>query len=186
MLRLKRETSSKPVAARAASTNARVEAGFRSRTGRDIRPRPRKPPPTPPSPCPNSRRVPRLAFQAATSAASSRMTSSPSPSTRASKKGATGSGVEQGGAPPPAPRARGVGPLGPDMVPPVQNAVEQAQPQVGHAHFVQIGEQQGHPQGHGPGVFEDRVDLPAQVLAGPLDAMEKGMVVTKGHDKSVI
>ena len=82
-------------------------------------------------------------------------------------------------------RGRGVGPLGPDVVLPVQDGVEQAQPQVGHAHFVQIGEQQGHPQGHGPGIFDDRVDLPAQVAAGPLDAMEEVVVIGTGHSAVV-
>ena len=78
-------------------------------------------------------------------------------------------------------RGRGVGPLGPDVLLPVQNTVEQPQPQVGHAHFVEIGEEQGYPQGHGPGVFKDRVDLPAQVAAGALDAVEKVMVIGTGH-----
>ena len=83
-------------------------------------------------------------------------------------------------------RGRGIGPLGPDVVFPVQDGVEQAQPQVGHAHFVEVGEQQGHPEGHGPGVFEDGVDLPAQVAAGPLDAMEEVVVIGTSHSQSFI
>ena len=57
---------------------------------------------------------------------------------------------------------------------------------MGHAHFVEIGKEQGHPQGYGPGVFDDRIDLPAQVTAGSLNPREKVMVVAKVHDNSVI
>ena len=62
---------------------------------------------------------------------------------------------------------------------------QQAQPQVGHAHFVEIGEQQGQAQGYPPGIFDDGVDLPAQVAGGPLDAMEEVMVIGTGHNAVV-
>ncbi len=48
--------------------------------------------------CHNSRRVPRLAFQSATSAASSRMTSSAVPQDQGIEEGRHGLGVETGGA----------------------------------------------------------------------------------------
>ena len=105
-------------------------------------------------------------------------------------QGRTGLQAGQGLAPGPEVRlqvrGRGIGPFGPDVLLPVQDAVEQPQPQVGHTHFVEIGEQQAHPQGYGPGVFYDRVDLPAQVTAGPLDAMQKIMIIGTGHGKSFI
>ncbi len=50
----------------------------------------------------------------------------------------------------------------------IEEAVKQGQPQVGHAHFVEVGEEQGHPQGDGAAVFYDRVDLPAQIPGGAL------------------
>ncbi len=73
-------------------------------------------------------------------------------------------------------RGRGIGPLRPDGLLPVEDAVKQTQPQVGHAHFVEVRKEQGQPQGNGPGVFKDGVDLPAQITGGALHAAEKGMM----------